>query len=628
MCRRLRTDPRYAPTDGESAPRVLMLTARDAVDDRVAGLDDGADDYLVKPFAFAELAARVRIAAAPRRRPVTAPCSRVGDLALDTARFEARRGDRLLDLTAKEFALLRYFMAHAGEVLQPGAPARARVGRARRPVHQHGAGHGRDAAPQAGERATTTSSSRRSSAAATASARTPRRWLSLAGAMGGVPTVPEPGDRAHRRPAPTQPWPARRADPTTARTSAPTGAVAARRLPDWMGSIRFRLTVALLARPVRPGRRSSSAGIYLGLADRLDDSQDGPTRYHAATVQTPDGVAVQQWNDRRPGRRRELANQRSLELLRSLLASPPSAAVPRQPRRRLGRGRAGAGPDRPHHRASPATSRPPTCRAASTCAARPTSCKELADTFDAMLARLDDAFESQRRFIQEASHELRNPLAVIRTNLDVTLADPDADAGGAAPTRRGRAAHGGAHVAPGRRPARLRPQRRAGRTSSSRVDVAGVVAEAADEFAAPASARELAAGGGAEPRPVVRRRPRRAAPGAGQPARQRRAPAPPEGSRIRVGCRPPGPLGLDGRRGRGPGHPRGPARPGVPAVLAGRPARRRAQEGRSGLGLTIVAPDRRDHHGAVGLAPSAAGGSTFTIWLPAGDAPRPIPRPG
>ena len=116
VCRRLRSEPRYAPTDGESPPRVLMLTARDSVGDRVDGLDVGADDYLVKPFAFSELSARVR-SLLRRDAGRSGAILHVGDLTLDTARFEATRNGRLLDLTAKEFSLLRYFMTHAGDVL-------------------------------------------------------------------------------------------------------------------------------------------------------------------------------------------------------------------------------------------------------------------------------------------------------------------------------------------------------------------------------------------------------------------------------------------------------------------------------------------------------------------------------
>lgn len=97
-------------------PRILMLTARDAIEDRVAGLDDGADDYLVKPFAFPELAARVRLLL--RRDSGQADSVLVvGPVRLDTVRHTAWRADRQLELTAKEFALLRYFLSHAGEVL-------------------------------------------------------------------------------------------------------------------------------------------------------------------------------------------------------------------------------------------------------------------------------------------------------------------------------------------------------------------------------------------------------------------------------------------------------------------------------------------------------------------------------
>jgi DNA-binding response OmpR family regulator len=115
VCRRIRRGD-LRPDHAGAPPRVLMLTARDSLDDRVAGLDDGADDYLVKPFAFPELLARVR-SLLRRDAGTTTAVLTVDDLELDTARHEARRGDRALDLTAKEFALLRYFMTHHGEVL-------------------------------------------------------------------------------------------------------------------------------------------------------------------------------------------------------------------------------------------------------------------------------------------------------------------------------------------------------------------------------------------------------------------------------------------------------------------------------------------------------------------------------
>ncbi len=116
VCRELRAGELVLPD--ATPPRVLMLTARDHLDDRVGGLDDGADDYLVKPFSFVELAARVRALA---RRPTTngGATIRLGGLELDAARHEAHRSDRRLDLTPKEFALLRYFMLHPSEVLTP-----------------------------------------------------------------------------------------------------------------------------------------------------------------------------------------------------------------------------------------------------------------------------------------------------------------------------------------------------------------------------------------------------------------------------------------------------------------------------------------------------------------------------
>jgi len=108
VCRALRQDNTFAP--------VLMLTARDAIDDRVQGLDSGADDYLVKPFSFVELLARVR--AMSRRGPIQRTVMlEVGDLRLDSARHQVRRGDSPIDLSRKEYAILEALMRHAGDVL-------------------------------------------------------------------------------------------------------------------------------------------------------------------------------------------------------------------------------------------------------------------------------------------------------------------------------------------------------------------------------------------------------------------------------------------------------------------------------------------------------------------------------
>ena len=95
--------------------RILVLTARDTVVDRVAGLDAGADDYLVKPFELAELAARVR--AVGRRSDDHPSLLQVGDVAVDTVRHRASRGGVDLDLTAKEFTVLRYLAARSGEMV-------------------------------------------------------------------------------------------------------------------------------------------------------------------------------------------------------------------------------------------------------------------------------------------------------------------------------------------------------------------------------------------------------------------------------------------------------------------------------------------------------------------------------
>ncbi|MDP4507211.1 response regulator transcription factor [Nonomuraea turcica] len=108
VCRRMRAAGRWAP--------VLMLTARNAVTDRVRGLDSGADDYLTKPFALSELYARLR--ALTRRDPHERPAVlQVGDLILDPVSHVVRRGESAIMLSPKEFALLHEFMRRPGEVL-------------------------------------------------------------------------------------------------------------------------------------------------------------------------------------------------------------------------------------------------------------------------------------------------------------------------------------------------------------------------------------------------------------------------------------------------------------------------------------------------------------------------------
>ena len=108
VCRQLRERGIWSP--------VLLLTARDSVEDRVRGLDAGADDYLTKPFAFAELFARLR--ALTRRGPVERPVAlEGGDLRLDPVSRVVRRGDTPIDLSAKEFSLLEFFLRHPDEAL-------------------------------------------------------------------------------------------------------------------------------------------------------------------------------------------------------------------------------------------------------------------------------------------------------------------------------------------------------------------------------------------------------------------------------------------------------------------------------------------------------------------------------
>ena len=115
VCRQIRRE-------GSSVP-VLMLTARDAVEARIAGLDSGADDYLTKPFDFGELLARLRAVIRRGRRPLTPSILIVGSLELDTRSRQTRRHGQALVLTAREYALLEHLALHANEVISRAAIA-------------------------------------------------------------------------------------------------------------------------------------------------------------------------------------------------------------------------------------------------------------------------------------------------------------------------------------------------------------------------------------------------------------------------------------------------------------------------------------------------------------------------
>ena len=115
VCRELRSGGTHVP--------VLMLTARDAVDSRIAGLDSGADDYLIKPFDFGELLARLRAVIRRGRLPLTPEVVRVGNLRIDLRARQAFRREHPIKLTSREFALLEFLALHAGGVVGRGAIA-------------------------------------------------------------------------------------------------------------------------------------------------------------------------------------------------------------------------------------------------------------------------------------------------------------------------------------------------------------------------------------------------------------------------------------------------------------------------------------------------------------------------
>ncbi|HYF44714.1 MAG TPA: HAMP domain-containing sensor histidine kinase [Acidimicrobiales bacterium] len=242
--------------------------------------------------------------------------------------------------------------------------------------------------------------------------------------------------------------------------------------------------------------------------------------------------------------------------------------------------------------------------------------KQLADTFDAMLARLDQAFAAQREFIQETSHELRNPLAVIRTNLDVALADPDTTAAEFRETTGviARTVDRMSHVVDDL----LRYARHgAPQLAKEPVDLASVVTDAAEEFRAPAESRDVALEAVAPEGIWVQ----------GDRVALRQALAnllanavrhAPEGSRVRVAA------GVDRGWAWMAVEDQGPGIPEDERDLVFHRFWRKDAEGApagSGLGLSIVRQVAEGHGGEVRLASEVGQGATFSVWLPAISAP-------
>ncbi len=240
--------------------------------------------------------------------------------------------------------------------------------------------------------------------------------------------------------------------------------------------------------------------------------------------------------------------------------------------------------------------------------------KHLADTFDEMLGRIDDAFESQREFIHEASHELRNPLAVIRTNIDVALADPDADVEELRSVSEvvGRSAERMTTLVDDL----LLYARHGERTTrEEEFDLAEIVGNLAEEFEAPAEARGLA---------FAINIPNQTLPVCGDTPAVRRAVAnllanavrlAPAGTSVTVACARHDAWNTITVADEGPGIAPEDQQRVFQRFWRG-DKRQAREQGRSGLGLTIVRQVMEAHGGRVDLSSNVDDGSTFVLWFP------------
>lgn len=400
---------------------------------------------------------------------------------------------------------------------------------------------------------------------------------------------------------------------TSSRMTTPRIEEVALRLPDWMGSIRFRLTV--LYSLVLFGLASIVVGgLYLAIAARLDDQPMAKTGSGVLVVPQADGtrlVEPVQTSDLVSFE--ELVNRRSLQVLRGYSFSALGLLFVAS----LGVGWLVAGRVlAPIDRITAVARDIQATDLARRIDLRgpPDELKDLADTFDGMLGRLDDAFQQQRRFIQEASHELRNPLAVIRTNLEVTLDDPDAsveDLRATAEVVNRSAARMGVLVDDLLTYAREgSPVREVGP-----VDLSEVVVDAAADFTASAQARHLdlvASPPAGDPVLVVGDRTALRQALANLVANAVRLA--PEGTAVRLAAGREGPWAWVAVDDAGPGIPAEHHEHVFERFWRGDQQRARA-EGRSGLGLAIVRRIAELHGGEVRLVDNDRGGSTFTLWL-------------
>lgn len=434
------------------------------------------------------------------------------------------------------------------------------------------------------------------------------------------PAAPTPNPAAGGRLGPNG-----RPDPGPEATQEPMSATASRMvraadsMPEFIGSVRFRLT-AIYSMVLFALAAFMVAGLYGILAARLHEEQVYRT-YRVTTVEpVPGGFVAGPSTDIRAEYRtvEQLANERALGLLRRYSTSALALLFLAS----LGVGWFVAGRVlAPIGRITAVARDIQATDLSRRIALRgpPDELKELADTFDAMITRLDEAFESQRRFIQEASHELRNPLAVIRTNLDVALADPDPDP---SETKRTMEVVGRTASRMSRLVDDLLVYGRQGAPAHDLgpVDVRTIAVEVADEFRAPAGERHIdlvveVGAGGSPSLPATVHGDRVALRQAAANLLANAVRLAPEGSTIRVVT------DADDSEVRlavvdeGPGIAPEHRNLVFQRFWRGDGASART-DGRSGLGLAIVDQMCRDHGGSVELTDATGGGSTFTIRLP------------